>query len=282
MVRCLLILPALLLAFAFAPAADDKDFKPLFNGKDLTGWKIHPKPSGSIEEVIAKEKDGKVVAFDGKLKDGKTVHALARRGRHPRRRRPAQPPLQRARRLRELPLPRRGARSTTRATAASTSAPSSAPASPRATRPRSTPPTATRSRPAACTHRQRRRRTRRLVLNDAPHKPDEWFTQEVIANGNQITSWSTARRRSISRTDEEDLHQGPLRPAGPRPRHDDEVPEDRSEGTAEELARIANSVVREQFATVCGWPLRGRPEAIAGLTEAGYSLCLWLASARPD
>jgi hypothetical protein len=54
-------------------AADDKDWKPLFNGKDLTGWKLHPKPSGSIEEVITKEKDGKVIAFEGKLKDGKTV-----------------------------------------------------------------------------------------------------------------------------------------------------------------------------------------------------------------
>jgi hypothetical protein len=25
-----------------------------------------------------------------------------------------------------------------------------------------------------------------LVLNDAPHKPDEWFTQEVTADGNHI------------------------------------------------------------------------------------------------
>jgi hypothetical protein len=25
-----------------------------------------------------------------------------------------------------------------------------------------------------------------LVLNDAPHKPDEWFTQEVLATGNHI------------------------------------------------------------------------------------------------
>lgn len=73
MYRCLLILPALMLAFAFAPAADDKDYKPLFNGKDLSGWKLHPKPSGAIEEVVAKEKDGKIIAYDGKLKDGKTV-----------------------------------------------------------------------------------------------------------------------------------------------------------------------------------------------------------------
>src|SRR5215831_13030923 len=54
-------------------AADDKGWGQLFNGKDLTGWKLHPKPSGQIEEVITKMKDGKVIAFEGKLKDGKTV-----------------------------------------------------------------------------------------------------------------------------------------------------------------------------------------------------------------
>jgi len=61
---------------AAAPDAGDKDdgkWTQLFNGKDLTGWKIHPKPSGSIEAVITKEKDGKTFAFDGTLKDGKTV-----------------------------------------------------------------------------------------------------------------------------------------------------------------------------------------------------------------
>lgn len=54
--------------------ADDKGWVQLFNGKDLTGWKLHPKPSDSIEDVIPKEKDGKVIAYDGKLKDGSTVH----------------------------------------------------------------------------------------------------------------------------------------------------------------------------------------------------------------
>src|SRR5262249_34716063 len=67
-----------LLAFlALAVQADDKKdgWVQLFNGKDLTGWKIHPKPGGAIEEVITKEKDGKVIAYDAKLKkDGKEVH----------------------------------------------------------------------------------------------------------------------------------------------------------------------------------------------------------------
>lgn len=45
----------------------------LFNGKDLTGWKLHPKPGGSILEVIEKKDGDKLVGYDGKLKDGKTV-----------------------------------------------------------------------------------------------------------------------------------------------------------------------------------------------------------------
>jgi hypothetical protein len=45
----------------------------LFNGKDLTGWKLPPRPSGNIEEVVPKEQDGKVIAYEGKLKDGSTV-----------------------------------------------------------------------------------------------------------------------------------------------------------------------------------------------------------------
>lgn len=60
-----------------ASAQDTKDETPwvqLFNGKDLTGWKLPDKPGGSITEVIKIEKDGKVMGYDGKLKDGKTVH----------------------------------------------------------------------------------------------------------------------------------------------------------------------------------------------------------------
>src|SRR5690349_15295857 len=62
------------LALALAPVAadDSKDatkWTPLFNGKDLTGWKIHPNPNpGAITEIITKEKDGKVIAYYGKLK----------------------------------------------------------------------------------------------------------------------------------------------------------------------------------------------------------------------
>ena len=43
----------------------------LFNGKDLTGWKIHPKPSPEITEISEKTVDGKVVAFEGMVKGKK-------------------------------------------------------------------------------------------------------------------------------------------------------------------------------------------------------------------
>jgi hypothetical protein len=80
MVRHLLSLAVLLAGLAAltiepAPAAEDKgDWKPLFNGKDLTGWKMYPEPNkGAIKELIKKEEGGKVVAYYGKLKDDKEV-----------------------------------------------------------------------------------------------------------------------------------------------------------------------------------------------------------------
>jgi hypothetical protein len=59
-----------------APAslfADETDgWVMLFNGKDLSGWKIHPKPHPDIKDVAEKMADGKVVAFEGTVK-GKKV-----------------------------------------------------------------------------------------------------------------------------------------------------------------------------------------------------------------
>jgi hypothetical protein len=57
-------------------AADDKDegWIPLFNGKDLTGWKIPDPPSGQFKGVKeVKNNAGKVTAFVGIQKDGKEV-----------------------------------------------------------------------------------------------------------------------------------------------------------------------------------------------------------------
>src|SRR6516165_8387294 len=81
MVRHLLSLGVLLaglsaLALTADPAAadsrkDTEKWVPLFNGKDLTGWKMFPKPNpGDIEEIIPKESEGKVIAYYGRLAKG--------------------------------------------------------------------------------------------------------------------------------------------------------------------------------------------------------------------
>jgi hypothetical protein len=62
-----------------APADDAKSadgWVQLFNGKDLTGWKLHPNPNpGAIKQVVPIEKNGVVVGYDGiQKKDDKQVH----------------------------------------------------------------------------------------------------------------------------------------------------------------------------------------------------------------
>jgi hypothetical protein len=50
----------------------DDGFVQLFNGKDLTGWKIHPKANGAFAEIIeVKNDDGKLIGYDAKLKNAK-------------------------------------------------------------------------------------------------------------------------------------------------------------------------------------------------------------------
>jgi hypothetical protein len=51
---------------------DSEGWVQLFNGKNLDGWKLPPKPNpGAITEVVPIEKNGKVVAYEGKFKNGK-------------------------------------------------------------------------------------------------------------------------------------------------------------------------------------------------------------------
>lgn len=73
-----MILSTLLAACIGMAARAEDGFVPLFNGKDLTGWKLHPETNkGQIKDIKPVEKDGKVVAYEGvtierKGKDGKT------------------------------------------------------------------------------------------------------------------------------------------------------------------------------------------------------------------
>lgn len=73
-----LMLAAALVAAALPAAGDDKKdtdgWVQLFNGKDLTGWKIPSPPSPNFTGVEEKKNaEGKVVAFVGKQKDGTSV-----------------------------------------------------------------------------------------------------------------------------------------------------------------------------------------------------------------
>lgn len=71
-----LLLAALFAVIAGTASADDAKsdggWVQLFDGKDLTGWKMFNPPSGQFSGVTAeKNADGKVVAYIGTLKNGK-------------------------------------------------------------------------------------------------------------------------------------------------------------------------------------------------------------------
>lgn len=61
-----------------APADDAKSadgWVSLFNGKDLTGWKLHPNPNARDIQKVIEVKDGdRLTGYDAETKDGKTVH----------------------------------------------------------------------------------------------------------------------------------------------------------------------------------------------------------------
>jgi hypothetical protein len=71
---------AALFAGLLGPAAgqDNKSaggWVQLFNGKDLTGWKIYPNPNpGQIKKIIEVKTGDRLTGYDGETKDGKTVH----------------------------------------------------------------------------------------------------------------------------------------------------------------------------------------------------------------
>jgi hypothetical protein len=184
MYRILLGLGVLVAAVAVLPtsADDTKGWVPLFNGKDLTGWKIHPKPSGQIPEVLSKAKDGKVQAYDGKLADGKVVplwrvedgiligsgppsHLFSERGDY-----------QNFHYRIEAMINDGGNSGQYFRTQFGPGFPKGYEAQINATH-RDTIRTGSLYFPKI---------PEVLVRNVAPHKPGEWFTQEVIADGNHI------------------------------------------------------------------------------------------------
>jgi len=173
---------AVLPAKADEPKADEKGWVQLFNGKDLTGWKIHPNPSPQITGVIANEKGGKLVSIYGQVKDGGRValwrvengiligsgpasHLFSERGDY----RNFQYRV-------EAMINDKGNSGQYFRTQFGPGFPKGYEAQINAT------------------HRDRIRTgslyfpqiKEVLVLDDAPHKPNEWFTQEVTVEGNHI------------------------------------------------------------------------------------------------
>jgi len=191
----LTVLTASIAASATLPTAaddkksDDKGWVQLFNGKDLTGWKLHPEPNKrGIAEVIKKEKDGKILAYFGKLPDGNDVplwrvesslligsgpasHLFSERDDY-----------ENFHYRIEAMINDKGNSGQYFRTAFGPAFPQGYEAQINATH---GDPVRTGSLyPAGGLAKFRDTIT---VLNNAPHKPDELFTQEVIASGDQIT-----------------------------------------------------------------------------------------------
>jgi hypothetical protein len=182
------------LGLGVLPAAgDDKkaDWKPLFNGKDLTGWKLPDNPNpGAFSEILKIERDGKVIAYEGKLKkDGKQVplwrvedgiligsgpssHLFSERDDY-----------ENFRYRVEAMINDHGNSGQYFRTAFGPGFPKGYEAQINATH---SDKIRTGSLYPSFRKLSDEERSKLLVLNDAPHKPDEWFTQEVIADGNHI------------------------------------------------------------------------------------------------
>ena len=193
---CILLIGSVLPS-AFAPQAsaedkkaDDTGWVQLFNGKDLTGWKLYPKPNpGDIDQIIKKEEGGTVIAYYGKLKkDGTEVplwrveeglligsgphsHLFSERGDY-----------ENFRYRVEAMINDKGNSGQYFRTAFGPDFPKGYEAQINATH-------SDKIRTGSLypsTKELAKHRKEITVMNKAPHKPDEWFTQEVIAEGNHI------------------------------------------------------------------------------------------------
>jgi len=178
------------LSLATSVRADDKDgWVPLFNGKDLTGWKIHPTPNREISEITEKKVDGKVVAFEGTVKGeklplwrvedgtiiggGPSTHLFTDRDDY----------ADFHFRV-EAKINDKGNSGQYFRTAFGPGFPTGYEAQINATH---GDPVKTGSLYPDSRTTLKNYRDKITVLNEAPHKPDEWFTQEVIAVGPKIT-----------------------------------------------------------------------------------------------
>ena len=190
MVRRLTPFLALLIASPVPLRADDAaGWVQLFNGKDLTGWKMVPNPGNGITELTERQVGGKTVAFEGtvggkkaalwRVEDGAIVgggpasHLFSERGDYADFHYRVEAKINdkgnsgQYFRTRFEPGFPKGYEAQINATGGD------------AIKTGSLYPD---NRTPLKNHRDKI-----TVLNTAPHKPDEWFTQEVIAVGPKIT-----------------------------------------------------------------------------------------------
>ena len=169
---------------------DDAKWTALFNGKDLTGWTlpVNTNPN-EISGVDLVEKDGKIVGYDGTMKkDGKKEplwhvedglligsgphsHLFTERGDYTNFRYRV-----------EAMINDHGNSGQYFRTAIGPHFPKGYEAQINATH--SDPIRTGSLYPSFGVSAEDRKKI--TVMNKAPHKPDEWFTQEVIAEGNHI------------------------------------------------------------------------------------------------
>jgi hypothetical protein len=170
--------------------AEDKDgWVQLFNGKDLTGWKIHPNPHKDVSDISEKKVDGKVVAIEAKVKDkviplwrveggtiiggGPPTHLFSERGDY----------ADFHYRV-EAKINDKGNSGQYFRTAFGPGFPLGYEAQINATH---SDPIKTGSLYPDYRTKLVKVKDKITVMNTAPHKPDEFFTQEVIAIGSKIT-----------------------------------------------------------------------------------------------
>ena len=192
-------------------------FVQLFNGKDLTGWKTHPDDKDCKWEV-----DGR---RDHRPAD-QAGHLFSERGDY------------------ENFVYRIEAKINDKGNSGQYFRAKFEKASRPATRPRSTPRSATRSRPAASTRLQSqtdrgRSKEARSWCSKAPHKPDEWFTQEVTAERQPHRHQGQRQDDGGFRGRHQHVQEGPLRHPAPRPDLQNRSPQGRSEGIEIELSAIS-------------------------------------------
>lgn len=173
------------------PCTEADGWISLFNGKDLTGWKLYPDPNPKqIEKVIARKAGDKVVGYDAATPDGKTVslwqvkdgllvgggpasHLFTENGDY-----------DNFHYRVEAKINDHGNSGQYFRTEFGPGFPNGYEAQINATH---RDPVKTGSLYPNTGFGLNKYRDTICVLNTAPHKPDEWFTQEVIANGPEIT-----------------------------------------------------------------------------------------------